>query len=245
MKTIKLYFRFLAVHLKTAMAYKGSFILSCIGQLLITTNVFLGVKFLLDRFGSVGGYRLPELTLCYSVILLSCSLAECFGRGFDAFPRILSSAQCDRILVRPRGIIFQILCQDMDDREGNDTCRHGPLRFRAVFRTVSALCGAVLFYDGGTGSKEYLYRRCQRIWKISIWNLWKRCSADHHVDCPSGPRAILAPAVPSGSRPVAIRAFTAAFAAVPDSSLLFLEVWRCPLPLHRVIIPILQKSRDG
>ena len=63
MKTIKLYFRFLAVHLKTAMAYKGSFILSCIGQLLITTNVFLGVKFLLDRFGSVGGYRLPELTL--------------------------------------------------------------------------------------------------------------------------------------------------------------------------------------
>ena len=113
MKTIKLYFRFLAVHLKTAMAYKGSFILSCIGQLLITTNVFLGVKFLLDRFGSVGGYRLPELTLCYSVILLSCSLAECFGRGFDAFPRILSSAQFDRILVRPRGIVFQILCQDM------------------------------------------------------------------------------------------------------------------------------------
>lgn len=113
MKTIRLYFRFLAVHLKTAMAYKGSFILSCIGQLLITTNVFLGVKFLLDRFGSVGGYRLPELTLCYSVILLSCSLAEFFGRGFDAFPKILSSAQFDRILVRPRGLVFQILCQDM------------------------------------------------------------------------------------------------------------------------------------
>ena len=60
MKTIKLYFRFLAVHLKTAMAYKGSFILSCIGQLLITANVFLGVKFLLDRFGSVGGYYHQE-----------------------------------------------------------------------------------------------------------------------------------------------------------------------------------------
>lgn len=113
MKTIKLYFRFLAIHLKTAMAYKSSFILSCFGHLLITFNVFLGVKFLLDRFGSIRGYRLPELLLCYSVILLSCSLAECFGRGFDAFPKILSSAQFDRILVRPRGIVFQILCQDM------------------------------------------------------------------------------------------------------------------------------------
>lgn len=113
MNTIRLYFRFLAVHLKSAMAYKGSFILSCIGQLLISFNVLLGVKFLLDRFGSVSGYKLPELILCYSVILLSCSLAECFGRGFDTFPRILSGAQFDRILVRPRGIVFQILCQDM------------------------------------------------------------------------------------------------------------------------------------
>lgn len=159
MKTIKLYFRFLAVHLKTAMAYKGSFILSCIGQLFITTNVFLGVKFLLDRFGSVGGYRLPELTLCYSVILLSCSLAECFGRGFDAFPRILSGAQFDRILVRPRGIIFQILCQDMKPSvisraaQGVVMLVYG-ITAGAVHWTIGkaltlaamVLCGSVLFF---------------------------------------------------------------------------------------------------
>ena len=159
MKTIKLYFRFLAVHLKTAMAYKGSFILSCIGQLLITTNVFLGVKFLLDRFGSVGGYRLPELTLCYSVILLSCSLTECFGRGFDAFPRILSGAQFDRILVRPRGIIFQILCQDMKPSvisraaQGVVMLVYG-ITAGAVHWTIGkalalaamVLCGSVLFF---------------------------------------------------------------------------------------------------
>lgn len=159
MKTIKLYFRFLAVHLKTAMAYKGSFILSCIGQLLITTNVFLGVKFLLDRFGSVGGYRLPELTLCYSVILLSCSLAECFGRGFDSFPRILSSAQFDRILVRPRGIVFQILCQDMKPSVISRAAQAivmlvygitaGAVQWtigKAMTLAAMVLCGSVLFF---------------------------------------------------------------------------------------------------
>lgn len=159
MKTIKLYFRFLAVHLKTAMAYKGSFILSCIGQLLITTNVFLGVKFLLDRFGSVGGYRLPEMTLCYSVILLSCSLAECFGRGFDSFPRILSSAQFDRILVRPRGIVFQILCQDMKPSVISRAAQAivmlvygitaGAVQWtigKAMTLAAMVLCGSVLFF---------------------------------------------------------------------------------------------------
>ena len=159
MNTIKLYFRFLAVHLKTAMAYKGSFLLSCVGQLLITINVFLGVKFLLDRFGNVGGYRLPELTLCYSVILLSCSLAECFGRGFDAFPKILSGAQFDRILVRPRGVIFQVLCQDIKPSVISRVVQgilmliygitSGPVHWtmgRAFTLGTMILCGSALFF---------------------------------------------------------------------------------------------------
>ena len=159
MNTIKLYVRFLAVHLKTAMAYKGSFLLSCVGQLLITINVFLGVKFLLDRFGNVGGYRLPELTLCYSVILLSCSLAECFGRGFDAFPKILSGAQFDRILVRPRGVIFQVLCQDIKPSVISRVVQgilmliygitSGPVHWtmgRAFTLGAMILCGSALFF---------------------------------------------------------------------------------------------------
>ena len=159
MNTIKLYFRFLAVHLKTAMAYKGSFLLRCVGQLLITIFVFLGVKFLFDRFGNVGGYRLPELTLCYSVILLSCSLAECFGRGFDAFPKILSGAQFDRILVRPRGIIFQVLCQDIKPSVISRVVQgilmliygitSGPVHWtmgRAFTLGAMILCGSALFF---------------------------------------------------------------------------------------------------
>ncbi len=113
MNSIKLYFKFLSVHLKTAMAYKGSFFISSVGQLLISLNVYLGVVFLMDRFQSVGGFTLPELTLCYGVILMSYSLAECFGRGFDAFSRILAEAKFDRLLTRPRGLLFQVLCQDM------------------------------------------------------------------------------------------------------------------------------------
>ena len=110
---MKLYLKFLSIHFRSAMTDRASFFLSCLGHLLITTNVFLSVVFLLDRFDSVGGYTLPQLALCFAVILAATSLAECFARGFDAFSKILSQAQFDRMMVRPRALAFQVLCQDM------------------------------------------------------------------------------------------------------------------------------------
>ena len=110
---MRLYLSFLSLHLKSAMTYRSSFLLSCLGQLLVTVNTFLGVKFLMDRFGTVAGYTLPQLALCFGVILAATSLAECFARGFDAFAAVLSQARFDRLLVRPRGLIFQLLCEEM------------------------------------------------------------------------------------------------------------------------------------
>ena len=110
---MRLYLKFLSIHLRSAMTYRASFFLSCLGHLLITTNVFLSVVFLLDRFEAVGGYTLPQLALCFAVILAATSLAECFGRGFDVFHQLLSDARFDRIMVRPRSLLFQVLCQDM------------------------------------------------------------------------------------------------------------------------------------
>ena len=110
---MRLYFKFFSIHFRSAMTYRASFLLSCLGHLLITTNVFLSVVFLLDRFDSVGGYTLPQLALCLSAVLAATSLAECFGRGFDVFHQLLSDARFDRIMVRPRSPLFQVLCQDM------------------------------------------------------------------------------------------------------------------------------------
>ena len=110
---MRLYFKFFAIHVKTEMAYRASFFLSCVGRLLTTVNVLLGLIFLMDRFETVGGYTLPEILLGYGVILTGFSMAECFTRGFDAFAKVLREAAFDRILVRPRSIIFQVICQDI------------------------------------------------------------------------------------------------------------------------------------
>lgn len=110
---MKLYLKFMSIHLRSAMTYRASFFLSCLGHLLVTTNVFLGVVFMMRRFDAVGGYTLPQLSLCYAVILAGTSLAECFARGIDVFHQLLSDARFDRIMVRPRSLLFQTLCQEM------------------------------------------------------------------------------------------------------------------------------------
>lgn len=111
---MKLYQKYLGMLLKSQLQYRASFIMMTLGHFLIAFTAFLGVHFLLDRFHSVGGFSLAEILLCFSVVLMAFSLAECFFRGFDVFPRLIRSGQLDRILVRPRGVIFQVITSNAD-----------------------------------------------------------------------------------------------------------------------------------
>ena len=111
---MKLYFKFIAMQLKCQMEYKFSFFMMTLGQFLTSFTTFLGVYFMFDRFDSVNGFELSEVMLCFSVILMSFSLTECFVRGFDVFPRLIQSGDLDRILVRPRSEIFQVLTSNVE-----------------------------------------------------------------------------------------------------------------------------------
>lgn len=110
---MKLYFKFLAIHLKSEMAYPASFFLACCGRLLVALTAIFSIHILLGRFGSVGGHSLGEVLLGFGAVLTAYSLAECFARGFDAFSRIVREARFDRIMVRPRALVFQVICQDL------------------------------------------------------------------------------------------------------------------------------------
>lgn len=156
---MKLYLKFMSIHMRSAMTYRASFFLSCLGHLLIGVNVFLSVIFLIGRFGAVRGYTLPQLSLCYSVILAATSLAECFGRGIDVFHRLLSDARFDRIMVRPRSLLFQTLCQEMKPTMLARVLQAAVMLvwgigagavvwtpWKAVTLTLMILCGAGIFF---------------------------------------------------------------------------------------------------
>ena len=111
---MKLYLKFVAMQLKCQMQYKTSFVMTALGQFLTSVTAFLSVLFLFNRFHSVQDYSFSEVLICFSVMLTSFSLTECFVRGFDVFPRLIRSGNLDRILVRPRSEIFQVLTSTIE-----------------------------------------------------------------------------------------------------------------------------------
>ena len=106
---MRLYLKYVSIHLKSQMQYKMSFLLTMMGQFITAFSALLTAYFMMQRFGSIKGYSLSEVLLCFAIVLMAFSLSECFARGFDMFPNMLGNGEFDRILVRPKGIILQVL----------------------------------------------------------------------------------------------------------------------------------------
>lgn len=111
---MKLYFHYLSVHLRAQMQYKTSFVLTILGQFVGSATALLSILVLMDRFHVLSGYTTAQVLLCFGVMLMAFSLAECFFRGFDTFAGVLSQGQFDRILVRPRNEVFLTLCTKIE-----------------------------------------------------------------------------------------------------------------------------------
>ncbi|PGZ92203.1 ABC-2 family transporter protein [Bacillus sp. AFS029533] len=104
-----LYFKYLLILFKSQMEYRTSFWLLTIGQFLIPFSMFAGLYFLFERFGQIKGWTFYEVALCFAIIHMAFALSECFARGFDSFSSLVASGNFDRVLVRPRSTIVQVM----------------------------------------------------------------------------------------------------------------------------------------
>lgn len=106
---MRLYMKYVSIHVKGVLEYKASFLLTLIGQFLVSFHVFLGIYFMFQRFHQVEGFTYSQVLLCFSIVLMEFSLAEMFARGFDSFSSTIKNGEFDRIMVRPRNEILQVL----------------------------------------------------------------------------------------------------------------------------------------
>ena len=96
------------------MRYKTSFAFTLIGQFLVSFTTVAGIWFMFTRFNEVEGFTFPDVLLCNAIVLMSFSLAECIARGFDLFPQMVRGGEFDRILLRPRGLVFQVFASKIE-----------------------------------------------------------------------------------------------------------------------------------
>jgi ABC-2 type transport system permease protein len=114
---LKLYFNLMEAGLRSQMQYKASFILQLLGNLLITTTEFMAIVFIFGKFSHIKGWSLWEVGLLYGMTSVSFATSEIVARGFHVFDRMIRLGNFDRVLLRPAGVLIQILAAELELRK--------------------------------------------------------------------------------------------------------------------------------
>lgn len=113
MNELALYFRYIGISIRGQLQYRVSFALYTLGVGLLTGTEFLGVLALFQRFGQLRGWSLAEAAMFYGTISITFSIADSIGRGFDQFGNLVKAGDFDRLLVRPRSTVVQLIGQEL------------------------------------------------------------------------------------------------------------------------------------
>jgi ABC-2 type transport system permease protein len=113
---LQLYLRYLSLALRAQLQYRASLVMQMVGTLLITSVEFLGLWALFARFGQIRGWTLPEAALLYGMVEVSFAVSEFISRGLDTFGSLVLSGAFDRLLLRPRSTLLQLVGQRLAPR---------------------------------------------------------------------------------------------------------------------------------
>jgi len=117
MNTLRLYCRSMAIMIKSQLQYPLSFLMQTLAQLVMEGGEMLAVILLIDRFDRMNQWGPGDLYFFFGLMSVSFYLTEIFGRGVTGnFPSMVRTGQLDTVLLRPRGILTQVLCSAADPR---------------------------------------------------------------------------------------------------------------------------------
>ena len=117
MNTFRLYCRSMAMLIKSQLQYPTSFLLQTLAQLVMEGGEMLAVILIIDRFDGLQQWGPGDLYFFFGLMSVSFYLTEIFGRGITGnFPSLVRTGQLDTILLRPRGVLTQVLCSAADPR---------------------------------------------------------------------------------------------------------------------------------
>jgi viologen exporter family transport system permease protein len=134
---LRLYAHYVRASVRGQLQYRASFVMSAIGAFLSTGSEFVAVWALFDRFGQVRGWTLPEVALFYAMISITWAVCDAVSRGFDQFGTMLKDGGFDRLLLRPRSTVLQLLGQELTLR------RVGRLAQGLIVLSYAATAGAI------------------------------------------------------------------------------------------------------
>lgn len=94
--------------------YKLDAVLRSFSVFLREAGTIAVIYFTLMTFDDINGWNINELMFLFSFIFLTYSILIIFFTGLRDFEWIVNDGRFDRFLLRPRGVLFQILASNSD-----------------------------------------------------------------------------------------------------------------------------------
>ena len=111
---MRIYFKTIIMNIKSQLEYRKAFIISTIGNFLITFLLLISVYFLFMNFGQIGDWTFYQVAFLFGLAYFTFAIAEMFLRGIDHFDDIIRKGEFDRIMVRPQNLLLQSISMEFD-----------------------------------------------------------------------------------------------------------------------------------
>lgn len=109
----RLYCHMVRISIRSELQYRANFVLFAIGNALGALIEYIGVWAMFNRFGALSGWTFADVGVFFGIVNISFAISEAFTREFDLFHRHVRTGSFDRILLRPRSTVLQMLGADV------------------------------------------------------------------------------------------------------------------------------------
>ncbi len=111
LQDLALYFRLIFAQVRSQFQYRSGIFFEIVTTGLTSVLAFLSLAFVVQRFGSIGGWTIGEVAFLYGTVETSFGLMDMIFSGFDPgnFGRQVRLGRLDQLLLRPLDVTLQVL----------------------------------------------------------------------------------------------------------------------------------------
>ncbi|MFH8754752.1 ABC transporter permease [Streptomyces atroolivaceus] len=105
---VRAYGLIVAMWLRSTMAYRASFVMTALGNFLVTGFDFVTIMLMFGHVDALGGFTLPEIALLYGASATAFGLSDLVLGSMDRLGRRVRDGTLDTLLVRPVPVLAQV-----------------------------------------------------------------------------------------------------------------------------------------
>lgn len=100
--------------LRARLQYKADAIMSAIGLFVRQASSIIVIYLTLLKFNQINGWNINEMMFLFSILFITYALLVIFFAGLRDFKWRIEDGSFDRMITRPRGVLFQLMSVNSD-----------------------------------------------------------------------------------------------------------------------------------